>query len=209
MERKGTKSSVCCTEEDLFRSLDSVAKSDFYEEALEHRELCQALLDQNQADKSTKLSKKLLTKTNKRRFMAMCVWFQLQEEDENASDSILAEGKGHVCPVYLTKLEAGFGLNASQKAPMCYFLLYIDINYFLNSEHSAICGSAFKSHAYAMIKNSKSSKLKSKAELASSADTKTCLWTKLSMCKEEFSKVPCHKVRVSELSRLFMLLQFL
>ena len=197
MDRKGTKSGVCCSDKDFFKNLDKIAKSDFYEEAEEHQELCKNLLDENQEDKSTRLSNKLLSKKTKRRFMAMCVWIQLQEEDEQlASDSILAEGRGHVCPVYLTKLKAGFGLSADQKAPMCYFLLYTNINYFLNSEHSSICGSAFKSHAYTMIKKGKSSKLKSKAELASSADTKTCLWTKLGMCKEEFSKVPCHKVRV-------------
>ena len=45
---------------------------------------------------------------------------------------------------------------------MCYFLLYTDINYFLNSEHSSICGSALKSHAYKMAKKGGSKKLKSR-----------------------------------------------
>ena len=100
-------------------------------------------------------------------------------------------------------------MNADERAPMCYFLLYTDINYFLNSEHSSICGSAFKSRAYKMAKKA-SKKLKGKtssyffrttslmpkihdSELAKGADTKTCIWTALNMCKEEFPKEPCHK----------------
>ena len=31
------------------------------------------------------------------------------------------------------------------------------------------------------------------SELAKGSDTKTCMWTALNMCKEEFPREPCHK----------------
>ena len=75
----------------------------------------------------------------------------------------MAVSKHHVCPVYMSRvIKAGYGLNPDERAPMCYFLLYRDVNYLLNSEHSSICGSAFKSHAYKMAKKGGSKKLKSR-----------------------------------------------
>ena len=85
MDRKKGKASVCCSNKDLLKNLDALYKSDFYSDAEDYQETCQALFDENQDDKSTQLPKKLLKKKNKKRFMSMCVWLQLQEDDDTVS----------------------------------------------------------------------------------------------------------------------------
>ena len=85
MDRKKDKASVCCSNKDLMKNLDALYKSDIYKDAEDYQETCQALFDENQDDKSTQLPKKLLKKKNKKRFMSMCVWLQLQEDDDTVS----------------------------------------------------------------------------------------------------------------------------
>ena len=85
MDRKNGKADVCCSKKRLFRNLNALYKSDFYNEAEDYQETCQSLLDENQDDKSTALPKKLLKKKNIKLFMSMCVWLQLQEDDEEVS----------------------------------------------------------------------------------------------------------------------------
>ena len=63
-------------------TLSKLYKSDLYKDAEDYREKFQRLLDENQADKSTKLPKELGKKKNKKQFMAMCVLLQLQQDDD-------------------------------------------------------------------------------------------------------------------------------
>ena len=82
MDRTKGKASVCCSTTHVFKTLDRLYNSDLYSDAEDYTETCESLLDENQADKSTKLPTKLLKKKDKKRFMAMCVLLQLQRDDD-------------------------------------------------------------------------------------------------------------------------------
>ena len=55
MDRNGNKVSVCCSNKRILMTLSKLYKSDLYKDAEDYREKFQRLLDENQADKSTKL----------------------------------------------------------------------------------------------------------------------------------------------------------
>ena len=57
-----------------------MSKTPMYKAATDSHELCKELLAENQEDKATKYRK-----LNKKKFLRMCIWLQLHEEDNNVS----------------------------------------------------------------------------------------------------------------------------
>ena len=73
------------------------------------------------------------------------------------TNSLLAEGTGMVCPTHLAKIRSKkYKLAEDDKAPICLYLLYKDPAFYINSEHSNLCGKRFRVMAHYLIRSSTS-----------------------------------------------------
>lgn len=64
---------------------------------------------------------------------------------------LLAEGKGMVCPMFLTEqVEASnYGMKADGMAPVCWYAKLMDHDEFMDSElYKSGCGEQFKEYAH-------------------------------------------------------------
>ena len=57
-----------------------------------------------------------------------------------------------VCPTYLGNINPGkYRLGEEAKAPICFYLLFKDPAFYINSEHEKLCGKRFRAMAHYLI----------------------------------------------------------
>jgi len=180
---------VCCGQKNFWKNLKIISKMELYKEATDLHELCEELMTTNQENELTKYSK-----LKKQEFLPLCVWLNLIADNYKlTTNSLLAEGTGMVCPTHLAKIRSKkYKLAEDDKAPICLYLLYKDPAFYINSEHSNLCGKRFRVMAHYLIKSS-TSKLSKKYTRSNNKDSAKCLWTRVDKCEEEYPEVPCHR----------------